>query len=856
MKIMHHRKIRMILSLLLMVLILCNQSVPDAKAAAEPKLKAAKVELVGEGKTYQMTVLNQVAGSTYKWSTSDSKVAKVNGKGLITAVTSGKADIKCKITYKNKKTKTLTCKVTVTIPASLVKINNSVDVKGAHVMTVNSSYDFNNDIVPANSTDNVYWYLRDEDKDYVRLDDSSTGKVTALKPGKAVLTVAAAKPGATMDQVMKSEIKNAIIIEVQEPVAEVLSADITNSTELKVVFGSAVKKETVVNADNTLVADSIQITRKKNVKNVLAQDPGNLKAELSADNKVLTITSTNSFTGDYGINFTNYIKTTDGIAIVPYYKQLTFIDNIPPAILGGAVLDDSGLIATISFSEPIDFSKFSVPKAQVISAASADQKTISILTNRLNYIPSADKKSMYINLSTIATTDFGKMFLVTFAGIKDMAGNTPKDYTLTTTIMADNTPKPQAVPMYITRTSYNTLTATFNRAIQPNAPGYLSVNNTGNAQGSVDANDNKKVNYTISDAQAALTGVQTVSIGFFNSYNVSATDTSANTMRTMGVDFSYDKTSPMMLKYEYDQDKNVLTLYYNKEVQLIANSGILGATLVTITDERMSNINITYTKLASTDDKIIKLQLSNLSAIGNYTFTLPQSMVMDKFRNYSPAGITLTVNNATGSDMELPGPYAVTQSTTDLSKVILKFANKLDIVSAETVSNYTIPGVTIVGAQVTDNTADNGATVMLTILEGSIDVSVARPIAITGVKGYNGSYSEMTTYSGMVDLKDNKKPTFLNAVFDKSTRMKVTLNFSEEVQGTLVVRVTQIGGTYSYEIPNSVVFDGNRAIINLQSIPTNNSYLRIEIVSYNITDTSGNQAVLQAGTIGGVLAAY
>ena len=116
--------------------------------AATPSFKESKLEIIGEDETYQLEIKNKVANSTYKWSSSNTKVARVSSKGLVTSVGKGTATIRCIITYPTKKTKTINCKVTVIIPATKVKINNAKEVNGAHILKVGETYNFNRDIFP------------------------------------------------------------------------------------------------------------------------------------------------------------------------------------------------------------------------------------------------------------------------------------------------------------------------------------------------------------------------------------------------------------------------------------------------------------------------------------------------------------------------------------------------------------------------------------------------------------------------------------------------------------------------------------------------------------------------------------
>lgn len=852
MKIRFSKTVALILSAVLLITLMWQHGDTIAEAAVAPTFTETKVAMVGEGSTHQLEIKDKVTGSTYKWSSSNTKVAKVSSKGLVTSVNKGTAIITCKITLPTKKTKSLTSKITVTIPATELKINNAVEVNGAHILAIGESFDFNNDIVPANSSDIVYWAAKGGDESCIRVDDSANGKVTALKAGKVILMATAAKSTSSED-LKNSIINDAIIIEVKGQTATVNSADIISSTEIKVVFDSPIDTTTVIGTNGTLL-DSIEVTLRKNVKGVLAKDPGALKASLSTDLKTLTITSANIFDGEYGINFTSKIKTTGGIAIEEYYKQISYIDTNGPSIKEVA-LDDTGFIATILFSEPIDMTNFKVSNVTLVptsnSGTTADPTTLSTLNNRLNYVLSTDKKALTINLSRIANSDYGKIFIVTFTGIKDLMGNSPSTYTLTTNLYTDNTLKPQARPLMIARTGYNTLTVTFDRSIQ--TAGYAQINNGALILGVVDSKDTKKVNYNMTDAEAILTGYQTVDVMYWNGYNVNPLD-SATTQRFRfnNVDFAADKTSPVLLSYEFNAETNVLTLTYNESVTLTSNTGVFSSTLTTLTDEIMSGTNISYTKMESTDSKVIKLLMGNMTLIGTYNFRLETGFVIDSFRNFNLPG-NMTISNSNGTGSELPGPFAITQSTTNLSQIYLEFSNMLDVASATNVANYSIPGVTILSAQVSKNTKNNGATVILTVADGSITVTVERPIAITGVKGYNGSFTAIEAFNQMVMLKDNQKPTLLgSAVFDKTTLNTIKLNFSEAIAGTMTVKVTQIG-TYPVEIPNTVSVSGSTAIITLGSIPTNGAYLRIDVIDNKITDTNGNQVSAMPTQLGALV---
>ncbi len=848
MSIRFSKKLAMLLAVVLCVPILWNHSTQVASAATTPTFAKSRIDLVGVGQIYQVEIKDKVTGSTYKWSSSDTKIVKVSSKGVLTTVKGGSVTIKCVITYPTKKTKTLSCKVYVTVPSTEIKISNATEVKGANIMTLGTTFDFESVLTPAVTTDKVYWSVGHGDKECIRIDDAENGVVTATKLGKVTL-VASAVQTVTAADAKKSIVNDAIIIEVVGPTATVRSADIVSSDEIKVVFDSPVDKSTIIDSSNKLTSN---ITLSL-VSGSASADPGTLTPSLSADMTTLTITSKNLLSGVYGINFTEGIKTTGGVAMEPYYKQLSYVDKTPPQTTM-ITLDDTGYITKIQFSEPIDITNLKASNAQPTSGGSqAESATLSILNNKLNYILSGDKKTLSINLSTIASTDYNKTFSVVLSGIKDLAGNAPANVYFTVIVRTDTTPKPQAVPYSLVRTSYNVVTATFSRGIK--TPGMLSLNGGAYVTGVVDIYDNKKVNYTISEADTTLTGNVKAFVAYWDSYNVVTTDTTADYGRTMNVNFTSDTVKPVLISYEFDADNSYLTLTFSEAVKPEFETGVIMASIKTLTDEIQPGNNINYTTEAVPDnDKVVKLKLNNMSILGTYTFTLEEGFVIDAFRNRS-ASRQFAISNGTSTSTELPGPYAIVQSSTKLNQINVEFANRIDVASAQNISNYSIAGVTVIAAQVEKNTNENGATVVLTIADNSVEVTVERPVTIKGIMGYNGSFSAITTFSGSVTLQENKKPYLVSTTFDRITMDTILMNFSEQIQGSISVKVTEL--TTGIEIGSNATVSGSTVSIKLNYVPSKGSYLRVQIdpLSTNITDTSGN-SVAAMNSVYGVVASY
>jgi hypothetical protein len=470
--------------------------------------------------------------------------------------------------------------------------------------------------------------------------------------------------------------------------------------------------------------------------------------------------------------------------------------------------------------------------------------TTNIIGNRLNYVASTDKKSLVIDLVNIASTDYGKKLSVIMAGLKDMAGNNPVNYTQNVMVYSDNSLKSQAVPLVITRTGYYTLTATFSRTINPSSPGYIQIKNGGMLMGTVDTTDNKKVNYTLPEYDANLTGFNQVKVSMWNSYNVITSDNTALTGREMMIDFSVDKSNPVLISSDYDVSTTTLTLSYNKEVTLANATGIFTTRLTTITNEIIPGSNVSFTNIPyTTDKKVIKLKLTNISTLGSYSINLPYGFVNDSYRNPSLTR-DIVVSNSSGTSTELPAPYAILQNSANLNQIIIEFGNRLDEASARNVGNYSIPGVNIISADLNKNTTNDGATVILTLVENSIDVTVERPVKISGVMGYNNSFTPIVGFTQMVLLKDTKKPRLVsNPIFDTVTKNSIRLNFDEPITGTLTVRVS-LANNSLVVLSQNVTISGNTANIVITEYVSVGSGLKIEILNNSLTDSNGNKAAL------------
>ena len=838
--------IALLLAIILVVPVLpvgSGSMIVSAKAKHNPTISMTKKTIVGVGAIFTLN-LDHVGANVKRmtWYTQNEKVATVEKTsdpltGAVTTVGKGITNIRCKITYKDGTIVRPSCNVTVKIKATGIEINNAKDdVNNRQVIAVGGKYNFNRTLTPSNANDKTYWVIEEKGKEYATV--NSSGIVTGIKPGVVRLTAVASL---TAGGVKTSTIINAINIEIVDKTANVLSAVLSDATKLIVTFDSAINPSTIFDSNHKLLT-SVIVVALLDIKGNTANALGNITGVLSTDGKALTITSTNAFNGTYGIRLSSDIKTTDNIALNEFNENLILNDTAKPQYINWTV-NDTGLVVSLNFSEAMDFSELRVTDAKLVgSGQAALTTTINLLNTKANYISSADNKSLIIDLTTMSIADQNKMFSLNLSGIKDMSGNYPASIPILVYVKTDTTPKAQAQLISLLRTGYNTLTATFTRAIKTTGTVTLSGEYL---QGIVDPNDTTKVNYTFSNTTALLSGTQEVIIQNWSSYNVSPTDTSSNNPIRRNVNFTTDKTIPILIKSvlaiesENGIDTPVLTLTYNKNISLISNIGSFSTSLVTINNDIYSNRILNYTAITEENQVRIILNNNQTSDNGTYTIAIPNGFVKDAYSNMSMAISINVVKNASVASA-LPAPKDILQSTENPSIINVFFDKKLDETTAEKVANYTITaiGTTIISAELTDNSV-NGATVKLTLLQGSITATTLYPITITGITGYQNSYSPMEKYQKTILLNENKVPSLVTAKY--SYPSTILLTFDEAIKATASFQVLQ----GIVDLASTSVVYGNTISISLKSIPTLNSVLYVLPTQYNsITDMNGNIATV------------
>ncbi len=150
----------------------------ESDEPTSPSLTATTVLLTSDT-AYDINLNNKIAGSAYRWTSSDTKVAKVNSKnGLVTAVSEGTATITCEIAQPDGKSQKLQSIVTVGYDDNApILSDTAIDLEKGDKYTIKVE----NTLTKSNIR------FATSNKSVVKVGTAS-GKVTAVSAGDAYIT--------------------------------------------------------------------------------------------------------------------------------------------------------------------------------------------------------------------------------------------------------------------------------------------------------------------------------------------------------------------------------------------------------------------------------------------------------------------------------------------------------------------------------------------------------------------------------------------------------------------------------------------------------------------------------------------
>ncbi|MBQ2276485.1 MAG: hypothetical protein II331_07570 [Lachnospiraceae bacterium] len=264
----------------------------DAKAAVPTLNAKQKTIYVGTG-TCSFKVVNPVKKSTYRWTSSNTKIAKVNAKtGVITPVSAGTATITVKITLPSKKTRTL--KGTINVKESIKRIYWRNGTNGKSLAIGDNVYDYNVRITTASGgkyTDKVFFYIN-PDTNTAGATVTKTGVVSTQSSGSFDIQVLAAIDEKNYNAGKYTAKSSVLHVEVP---FQVKGITLTKTNQIKIETNDSVKD---------LSKEAISIINHKTTTPLTIDSISE-----SEDKKTITVNTTTSFTND-----TEYTATLNGIA--------------------------------------------------------------------------------------------------------------------------------------------------------------------------------------------------------------------------------------------------------------------------------------------------------------------------------------------------------------------------------------------------------------------------------------------------------------------------------------------------------------------------------------------------------------
>ena len=242
----------------------------SAFAASKPALSAKSKTLLLNEKartSYNFDVKNKVKGSTYKWTSSNTKVATVNSKnGVVTAKKIGKATIKLVITLKTKKLATLVAPVTVKENIKTLAIDNAP----TKAIAVSGTYNFNIDYTTktGHKTTDIVRFEITKGNDAKVASIAKNGVFASTVAGEFEVTALAFQSEAKYAAYLKGDTTVVTATSVAAKITVVPSiVSITQKTTTKfdVAFDTVVKD--VVTKDNIVIttADGVKLAIVKGV---------------------------------------------------------------------------------------------------------------------------------------------------------------------------------------------------------------------------------------------------------------------------------------------------------------------------------------------------------------------------------------------------------------------------------------------------------------------------------------------------------------------------------------------------------------------------------------------------------------
>ena len=573
--------------------------------------------------------------------------------------------------------------------------------------------------------------------------------------------------------------------------AKVESVKALNATQVEVNFNKAVNKDTVIDSTNKTVKNI-------NFTSLDGKAVENATGELSKDGKKLTITAGKKttdqtqtvFEGRYDIKIDG-VKDTDGKDVAKYEgKNIDFgKDTTAPAITNVEKVNSSTV--KVHFSEPLSAAgnwSFKNAKGEDVKVTSSFKAGDSAVT-----------------LTIDGGVKAGTEITATVIGAKDQAGNLVSPNP--TSVKFTKGDKDGVAPTVasVTAKGLNKFEIKFSEEVQGLNAGNIYIGGTALTTADVikqDEADKTKYEVTLVTPKAA--GVHKVEVkGTTATPSAKVTDLSGEELKDFSqlVEFKADTVAPKYVSSEVVVDTETkeekLVLTFDKEVVQPAAFTTTAATelnkdLVTTTGTLTAgqlSVNPKNKKQLEVALKDVKFNGNALAKDATYTVKFAKGAISDTNTNQTEAFEVKFKRGADGQAITTAKPAVSSVTATNSNTVIVTFDQAVDGVTATNAANYSIAGLDIEKAVLSNGTDANGKvvanTVTLTLKKGTNTLNGDRDITIQNVKAKNGEVMDKATKT-VANMKENVAPTVVSAKYSNTDAdgkvNEITLTFSEAVE--------------------------------------------------------------------------
>lgn len=560
----------------------------------------------------------------------------------------------------------------------------------------------------------------------------------------------------------------------------------TNGSTIEVKFSKAVKKDSVIESDGSVVDslfDLVEDTSAANSTALAAQ-----KATLSTDGKTLTIFLGSALEGNYIFKIAkDLILTADGKSALPAIeKKLIFKDTTRPAIVD--VTNVSKYVFDINLTE-------AVASTGTVTATLADGTSVLSSASLVN-----NGKAIRVTLVNNNTNvNAGKDVKITIPSLTDHAGNVSVPLTQTLKVSNADVTAPKLVSAVAT--SARTIEITFDEAVVLDTT--LTANNynkfkfNGSAADTVITGIAAKAGDSTQTKYVVTLGADQTTAAYLDLLAGAATDLSGNDLEAASklVTFNTDKTAPTIESNSVQKIGGVdyLVINFSEAVTLEAATALTFKSKDEFGIEQSATLaagNIATDVTANgTSGKSFKIDLTNIAPSlktgVEYTVEFAKGYFKDTFLNDLEKTSVKFVNNSSenAATTKLVATIGAEGVDADGRFINVSFDKAVDPTTATNVANYAVEGAKVKEVKLVTNSG-LGATVKVYLTEDTVELTGNYDVTVQNIKGYNTTISAIDKTTKNILVTENVAAKVKAKSMTFATNTTISLTFDENVSVT------------------------------------------------------------------------